>query len=50
MDKEDMKYIHNRILLGQEKKLVNITKRNMLAATENKLWLLVGREKWGGLV
>ena len=49
MDKEDVKYIHNRIL-GQEKKLVNITKRNWLAATENKLWLLVGREKWGGLV
>ena len=45
-----MKYIHNRTLLGREKKLVNITKRNKLAATENKLWLLVGREKWGGLV
>ena len=48
--KEDMKYIHNRILFSQEKKLVNITKRNSLAASENKLRLLVGREKTGGLV
>ena len=45
-----MKYIHNRILFSQEKKLVNITKRNSLAASENKLRLLVGREKTGGLV